>query len=196
MFTINDREKNSTLTLEPQSKIELTFSEDWISVNISVWSREHSTSLNSEWLTLKIDSIPKNDLNQIGELKIEETTESEVIITGPYADAFRTGDDMGFYYYVGQSLFPEHSQSVLRPWSKNVFHFQHESVLEQYTFKIDLEIPLTTLTARAWHDEPNPKKRIEELKQFFDKHFDSTLFAQPEIEDTGTCFLITWKAIT
>lgn len=195
MFQLTDLENNKSISIEPQSKIELTFSRDWISVNISVWSREHGVSLNSEWLTLKIDALPKNDLNQIGELKIEETTESEVIISGPYANAFRTGDDMGFYYYVNQSQFPEHSLTTLRPVKKNLFHLKHESELESYSFKIDLEIPLTSITARAWHEEPNPKERIEELKQFFKEHFDTSLFHAPELEDNGTCLLLNFRAV-
>ncbi len=195
MFQLTDLEANTSIFIEPQSKIELTFSMDWISVNISVWSREKGVSLNSEWLTLKIDALPKNDLNQIGELKIEETTESEVIISGPFASAFKTGDDMGFYYYVNQSQFPEQSMTVLKPVKKNLFHLKHESELEFHSFKIDLEIPLTTITARAWHEEPNPKGRIEELKKFFKEHFDTTLFHEPELEDTGTCLLLTYKVI-
>ena len=195
MFQLTDLEKNTTISIEPQSKIELTFSLEWISVNISVWSREHGASLNSEWLTLKIDALPKNDLNQIGELKIEETTESEVIITGPYASAFRTGDDMGFYYYVNQSQFPEESHTVLTPVKKNLFHLKHKSELESYAFNIDLEIPLTAITARAWHEEQNPQARIEELKKFFNEHFDTSLFHQPEVEDTGTCLLLTYKVM-
>lgn len=195
MFTITNREDNTTTTIDPQSKIELTFSEDWISVNISVWSREKSASINSEWLTMKIDALPKNDLNLIEELTIEETTDSEVIISGPFGEAFRTGDDMGFYYYVGQSLFPEHSKSKLIPLKKNTFLFHHESVLDQYSFNIDLEIPLTALTARVWHEEPNPKDRIAKMKAFFLNHFDESLFEAPTVEDTGTCFLLTYKAI-
>lgn len=195
MFQLTDLENNKTISIEPQSKIELTFSKEWISVNISVWSREHSTSLNSEWLTLKIDALPKNDLNQIGELKIEETTESEVIISGPYASSFRTGDDMGFYYYVKESQFPEQSLTVLKPLKKNLFHFKHESELESHSFKIDLEIPLTAITARVWHEEQNPKARIEELKKFFNEHFDKSLFQDSEIEDTGTCLLLTYQAV-
>ncbi|MES2526714.1 MAG: hypothetical protein V4598_06485 [Bdellovibrionota bacterium] len=193
MFQLTDLENNKTTSIETQSKIELTFSLDWISVNISVWSREKGVSLNSEWLTLKIDALPKNDLNQIGELKIEETTESEVIISGPYGSAFKTGDDMGFYYYVNQSQFPEKSLTVLRPVKKNLFQLKHESELEFHSFKIDLEIPLTTITARAWHEEPNPKERIEELKKFFREHFDSSLFHEPQVEDTGTCLLLTYR---
>lgn len=193
MFTIIERETNVTLKINPQSKIELTYSEDWISVNLSVWCRETHVSMNSEWLTLKIDAIPRNDLRLIGELKIEETTESEVIISGPYAESFRTGDDMGFYYYFNQSLFPDHSISHLRPLKENKFHFQHKSVLDFYEFEIDLEIPLTTLTARVWHDEINPQKRIEDLKNFFKQHFDPSLYGQPTVEDTGTCFLLTYS---
>jgi hypothetical protein len=194
MFTITNRETNETQTIEPQSKIEMTFSENWISVNIQIWSREHGISLNSEWLTLEVDAIPKNDLRLIGELVIEETTESEVIITGPYAKAFRTGDDMGFYYYVNQSLFPEHSKSTLRHWDGKNFHFHHESVLDYYSFNIDLEIPLTTLTATAWHEEANAKTRIEDLKKFFLEHFDTSFFKGPEIEETETCFKLTYTA--
>lgn len=195
MFKITDRETNQLLTIEPQSKIELTFSEEWISVNLSVWSRDHHVSINSEWLTMKMNALPKNDLNFIGELNFEETTESEVIITGPYAHAFRTGDDMGFYYYYNQSLFPEHSQSKLRSLKNNMFHFKHQSVVDFFSFEVDVAVPLTTLSARAWYDEPNPQKRIEELKQFFLDHFDAALYGQPEIEDTGTCFLLTYKAV-
>lgn len=195
MFQLINLETNKAISIDPQSKIELTFSKDWIAVNISVWSRERGTSMNSEWLTLKIDALPKNDLNLIGELKIEETTESEVIISGPYASAFRTGDDMGFYYYVNQSQFPEQSQTTLRPRGKNLFHLKHESELESYAFRIDVEIPLTTLTARVWHEEPNPQDRLKELKQFFQDHFDSSLFHEPQVEDTGTCFLLTYKVL-
>ncbi len=195
MFQLTDLENNTTISIEPQSKIELTFSMDWISVNISVWSREHGASLNSEWLTMKIDALPKNDMNQIGELKIEETTDSEVIISGPYASAFRTGDDMGFYYYINQSQFPEQSLTTLRPVKRNLFQLKHKSELESYGFNIDLEIPLTAITARAWHDEQNPKERIEELKKFFSEHFDTSLFHEGEVEDTGTCLLLTYRAI-
>lgn len=194
MFIIKELETNTTTTIQAESKIELTFSENWISVNIAVWSREQHTSMNSEWLTLKIDALPKNDLRLIGELGIEETTESEVVITGPYADAFRTGDDMGFYYYVNQSLFPEHSKSTIRHVSGNKFHLKHESELDFYAFKIDMEVPLTTVTATAWHDEPQPQKRVEDLKKFFMEHFDPSLYEEPQVKDTGTCFLITYKA--
>lgn len=195
MFQLTDLDNNRTISIEPQSKIELTFSMDWISVNISVWSREHGVSLNSEWLTLKIDALPKNDLNQIGELKIEETTESEVIITGPYASAFRTGDDMGFYYYVKESQFPEQSMTVLKPVKRNLFRLKHESELESHSFKIDLEIPLTAITARVWHEEQNPKERIEELKKFFKEHFDASQFEKPEVEDTGKCLQLTYQSM-
>ena len=195
MLTLINRETGLKLDIEPQSKIELTFSEDWISVNLSVWSREHGVSVNSEWLTLKIDALPKNDLNRIGELVIEETPDSEVIFTGPYAEAFRTGDDMGFYYYVNQSLFPDESRSVLTPVKRNLFRLQHTSELEQYAIQIDLEIPLTTLTAKAWREEPNAKKRIEELQLFFARHFDPSLFSEPEVTETESCFLLTYSAI-
>ncbi len=196
MFQLTDLENNITISIEPQSQIELTFSLDWISVNISVWSREHGVSLNSEWLTLKMDAIPNNDLNMVGELRIEETTESEVIISGPYGSAFRTGDDMGFYYYVNQSQFPEQSQTVLKPVKRNLFNLKHESELEYHSFKIDLDIPLNSITSRAWHEEQNPKERIEELKLFFKKHFDTSLFHEPELEDTGTCLLLTYRVLS
>lgn len=195
MFTLIDRETNTSRTINTQSKIELTYSEDWISVNISVWSREDGVSINSEWLTMKINAIPKNDFRLIEELKIEETTDSEVKITGKYADAFRTGDDMGFYYYVNQSLFPEHSQSSLRYVSGKKFRFQHQSVNEYYEFKVDTEIELSTLTAKAWNDEQNPKQRIMDLKKFFEKNFDPGMYSAPTVEETGTCSLLTYTAI-
>lgn len=195
MFILTNRETGLRLDIKPLSKIELTFSEDWISVNISVWSREHGVSINSEWLTMKIGALPKNDLNQIGELVIEETPDSEVIFSGPFAGAFRTGDDMGFYYYVNQSLFPDESRSILTPAKKNLFRFRHESQLDQYAFSMDLEIPLTTLTAKAWHEEPEPKKRIEDLKLFFARHFDASLFSEPEVTETENCFLLTYQGL-
>lgn len=187
-------------TFEPDGSVRLRFSKNWISVEIKVSGKNvplsksfsPNVTLVSEWLTLEIDALPKNDLNQIGQLTIEEV-DGEVSMTGAYSKAFSTGDDMGFYYYVDQSLFPDRSHTVLKSLGSNKFHFKHESVVGSYTFNVDTELSLTEVSATAYHDETDAKGEIEKLKTFFAKHFDASKFQDPAVHDTGTCLMLSYK---
>ena len=201
MFTITSLETNHSTTFDAEGTLRLHLTDSDISVEIMVKSAKNiqlsedfspRISLNSEWLTLALDRLPKNDLSQLCELIIEETNDG-VTFSGPHAQAFSVGDESAFYYYVDQSLQVNESRTLIRPLESGKFYFEHTSVLDFYKFAVNMELTFTEVTGAAWHHEPEAEKKLAELQVFFEQHFEASKFSKADIKDTGTCFKLTYK---
>lgn len=205
MFTITSRDSDETskpITFSAIGTLSLNFSKEWIGVDLMVSAKDvpladdftPNISISSEWLTLKLGALSKNDLNLVREIVIEES-DGVVQFKGADAKTFGSDESSVFYYYVDQALGVDNSQSKITPLGLNRFRFQHESVVDFYTLKIDIDVPFLEVTAAAYHHEPNAPELIEELKEFFIKNFAAEKFAAPVVSDTGTCLLLKYKVL-
>jgi hypothetical protein len=158
-----------------------------------------SVAVASEWLSMKVDTLPMNDFRKLHGLEIRDDGPAATF-AGPYQEGFFVSDEGGgaaFVYYVDQYLDPSHSWTRLEYVGGSRLRAQHRSSLDfSYELDIDTEVDFEGVCLYVYKfDDPDIERREKELLSLFHSRFETSDYAKPLVKDRNSGRLYHFKPV-